>query len=416
LTFGIVVAAASVVVPADAANRNLISNPSAETVVRGVPSGWAWASNGSNVSSRTVGSGAAKSGHRYLRTTTTRYRSGAAWWFTPTVPVKAKSRYAFGEYYRSTVPTLLEAAFTVGRRTVWVALGTVPPAAGWTPLNVTVTAPAGATKVRFAHLLRAVGHLDVDAVSAAVGAPSGSAPAVAGAQAARVAPAAPAAVVAKPAAGKGIVSVTFDDGYANQVTNAFPVMKAKKIPGTFYLISGWLGSSSYMSVSQAKELQAAGSEIGSHTVDHKNLKDLSVDQMDTELSGSKTQLEKDFGPITSFAYPEGGYTAQAQAEVAKYYGNARTTDSGQNVKGSYGRYTIAIGYVFNSTTTATVQGWLATAKADNAWLILCYHRVADDQPGNAYTASVGAFSAQMAAVQASGLATVTVKDGVALTS
>jgi peptidoglycan/xylan/chitin deacetylase (PgdA/CDA1 family) len=411
LAAGLAVGGVAAALPAQAAgSANLMANPSAETVSRGLPKGWVKGHNGVNSAALTVGSVGAKAGKRYARVAVSRYTSGGAWWAAPAVPVRARAGYAYTESYRSTAPSSVQAAFTVGRRTVWVTLGTPAPAATWTALSYQVSAPAGATAVRFAHVLRAVGRVDVDALSVAArpvtatGAPAGS-------------PAgSPSGSAPSTAAGPGLVSVTFDDGYADQVTNGLPVLTANKIPGTFYLISSWLGAGSFMTVEAAKKLQAAGSEIGSHTATHVNLAAAPISQVDSELATSKKELEDRFGPVTSFAYPNGAYNATVQAEVAKYFGNARTTDSGQNVKGSYNRYTMAIGYVFNTTSPATVAGWVNTAKANNAWLILCYHRIADDDPTNAYTHKIADFTAEMKAIHDSGIRSVTVRDGVALTS
>lgn len=386
--------------------RNLLGNGSAETVVRQVPKGWAKGGSGTNVRVLASLAGGAQNGRRFVRTRLTARSTGAAWWITPAAVVAAGSTYTYTEYYRSRSATVVNAYFVIGGRTVGRQLGALPPSDAWRVARYTVTVPAGARSVRFGHVLTSVGYVDVDNVSLTA-APRASArtplPVAQGAT--------------SPAAGTrgALVSLTFDDGWANQATAAAPIMRAANMPGTFYLISGALGAGQYMSVAQAKQLQAQGSEIGSHTVRHQNLASADAATLTRELADSKSALEANFGPVTSLAYPFGATNAQVQSEAAKYYTNARSTSSGNNIRGQYDAYGLTIGYVFNTTSPATVQGWLDQAKASSSWLILCYHRVADDQPGDPYTVTVAGFQAQVNAVKASGLPVVTVRDGVTLT-
>jgi peptidoglycan/xylan/chitin deacetylase (PgdA/CDA1 family) len=351
-------------------------------------------------------SGGAQNGRKFVRTKITKYRSGAAWWFSPVASVRGGSSYSYAEYYRSGSATVINAYFTVGSRVVGRKVAALPASGRWKLARYTVKAPAGATKVRFGHVLSSVGYVDVDNVML-LGAKAGSPPSTA--------PGTRTPVTA--ASTTGLVSLTFDDGWANQLTNAAPIMKsAGNMPGTFYLISGVLGSGQYMSVTQAKQLQSAGHEIGSHTVSHANLVNADGATLTKELADSKKSLEANFGTITSLAYPYGAGDAKVQAEAAKYYTNARSTNPGPNVKGKYNKYGLTIGYVLNTTPLSTVQGWIDEAKAGNSWLILCYHRIADDQPSDAYTASVSNFQAQVNAVRSSGVQVVTVRQWIAQTS
>jgi peptidoglycan/xylan/chitin deacetylase (PgdA/CDA1 family) len=410
LAGGVVAGTALAAVPAEAATvKNLVGNGSAESVSRKLPKGWAKSGSGSNTRVQTSASGGAQSGKKFVRTKITKYRSGAAWWLTPVAPVKGGSSYAYTEWYRSGSPTVINAYFTVGGKVVGKKVAALPAVGRWTPARYTVTAPAGATKVRFGHVLSAAGYVDVDNVSllAAKAAP-GSPPATT--------PGTTPPVTA--ASTKGLVSLTFDDGWASQRTNAAPIMQAAgNMPGTFYLISGALGTGQYMTVAQAKEMQSFGYELGSHTVSHVNLVSADAATVSRELSESKKTLEGYFGAgqITSLAYPYGAGDARAQTEAAKYYTSARSTNPGLNKPGQYNKYSLTIGYVLNNTPLSTVQGWLDEAKANNTWLILCYHAIADNNPSDTYTLSVSNFQSQVTAIRSSGVKVVTVRDGLAAT-
>jgi peptidoglycan/xylan/chitin deacetylase (PgdA/CDA1 family) len=211
-----------------------------------------------------------------------------------------------------------------------------------------------------------------------------------------------------------LVSVTFDDGQVNQYDNARPVLAANGIPATFYLISAYLGSGAYMSAAQARTLQAAGHEIGSHSATHANLTTLSGDRLTAELAGSKTTLEASFGPIRSLAYPFGAYNDAVAAAAAQVYQTARTTDGGVNVPGSVDRARLRMRYVTSGTDAATVAGWMSEAANAGAWTILVYHGV--DTTGGDYSVTPAQFAAHMAAVKASGLRTLTVSDAYAAVS
>lgn len=211
-----------------------------------------------------------------------------------------------------------------------------------------------------------------------------------------------------------LITFTFDDGLANQATRGLPIMRKAGVHGTFFLISGKLGKQYYMTVRQAKAVQASGNEIGSHTVDHPELTKLSSSEVRKELADSKTALQADFGPITSFAYPYGDVNDAVESAVAKYYSIARSTEVGYNASGSYDRYRLKIGYVLHDTTPAEVQSWINKAKANHTWLILCYHRISDTDP-DTFAHSATSFQAEVKAAKNSGIPIVTMREGFART-
>src|ERR1700710_1645981 len=64
-----------------------------------------------------------------------------------------------------------------------------------------------------------------------------------------------------------VVTFGFDDGYADQV-RALDMLGAQGMPATYFLISGLLDRPGRLTTAQALALQAAGNEVGGHTVDH----------------------------------------------------------------------------------------------------------------------------------------------------
>jgi len=114
----------------------------------------------------------------------------------------------------------------------------------------------------------------------------------------------------KPLPPKSVV-LTFDDGYRDNYEHAFPILKKYKKVGTFFMISGFVNSQSYMTVAQLKEISDVGMEIGPHTKSHQGLGALDKTKIATEVILSKMEIEKITGkPAYFLAYPYGGYNEQ----------------------------------------------------------------------------------------------------------
>lgn len=124
---------------------------------------------------------------------------------------------------------------------------------------------------------------------------------------------------------RGLVGITFDDGYVDLVESALPALLRHGFSATMFICSGLLGGNSnwddvplwpLMSADQVRELAAAGMEIGSHTVTHLRMAGADVDQLKAEVSESRTSLCELIGaPIRGFAYPYGSMDAVAQHAV-----------------------------------------------------------------------------------------------------
>lgn len=105
------------------------------------------------------------------------------------------------------------------------------------------------------------------------------------------------------------VLITFDDGYADVLANAAPVLLRLHWPATAFVITDRIGGSdpSFLTWRELRDLERDGFTIGSHTVHHVNLTKLSPPQAWFELSHSRLTLERHLGePVHSFAYPYGG--------------------------------------------------------------------------------------------------------------
>lgn len=108
------------------------------------------------------------------------------------------------------------------------------------------------------------------------------------------------------------IAITFDDGYEDMYTNAFPLLKKYNMKGTMYVIVDFLDTPGYLTKAQAKEMAESGYvEIASHTLHHVQLKIAGRAEAVKELNDSKKELEAIIGrPVYSFAYPFGLFTAR----------------------------------------------------------------------------------------------------------
>jgi peptidoglycan/xylan/chitin deacetylase (PgdA/CDA1 family) len=105
---------------------------------------------------------------------------------------------------------------------------------------------------------------------------------------------------------RNCVVITFDDGYKDNRTNAYPVLEKYGAPATIFLISGRVGREGFLSPRDIREMSGLV-DFGAHTVSHAILADLSLAQAKHEIEGSKQGLERVLGrKVSLFSYPSGG--------------------------------------------------------------------------------------------------------------
>ena len=105
---------------------------------------------------------------------------------------------------------------------------------------------------------------------------------------------------------KDAVCFTFDDGCASDLHIAAPLLSEKNFNATFYVTVNHLGRPGYLTQPELKELSDLGFEIGSHSVSHRHLNDLTSAEIEFELAESKKRLEEIIGRrVVHFSCPGG---------------------------------------------------------------------------------------------------------------
>lgn len=125
------------------------------------------------------------------------------------------------------------------------------------------------------------------------------------------------------------VILTFDDGYEDNYTEMFPILKKYNLKATVYMIAYKIGKPGYLTEEQIKEMSDSGLvQFGSHTLDHPELTRLSEDDIRAQLEGSKWLISQVTGkPVTTIAYPSGEYNSLVMDIASEMYDFAYTTDS-----------------------------------------------------------------------------------------
>jgi peptidoglycan/xylan/chitin deacetylase (PgdA/CDA1 family) len=367
---------------------NLVPNGSFETAADATtPQGWTgtnWGSNTSQFSYLNTG----HTGDRSVEVQTTSFTNGAANWSYPDVAVSAGKTYRYTNWYKSNVETEVDAEVVMNDGTTqYFWLGNVPASTSWTKFSTTFTVPASAKSMSAYQILAKVGYVISDDYSLAEYTPTPF--------------------------NRALVSVTFDDGWTNQYTNAYPVMQKNGLTGTYYIISGELADQpDYMSVAQIKKLYASGNEIGSHSITHPDLTLVTKARLIKEMATSKSTLQTKIGaPVTNFAYPFGAYNSATIAAGKDYYRSQRSVNGGLNTKDSLDLTQLKIHEVDSNITNAQVKDWVDTAVAQHAWLILVYHEVANtpiDPTDGLYTTTPADFATQMTYLKSTGVTVKTV--------
>ena len=151
------------------------------------------------------------------------------------------------------------------------------------------------------------------------------------------------------------VVLTFDDGYLDNYTNAFPLLQEYGFKGTFFVITEFIdsGREGYMTWPMIEEMARAGHRIESHSRTHPDLTEKDRDGLIWELLGSQQTIAAHIGYTPRyFCYPGGDYNEQTIALLREldFWGAVTTANDtwhGFNERFEWGRLRVR-----NDTTLA----------------------------------------------------------------
>jgi peptidoglycan/xylan/chitin deacetylase (PgdA/CDA1 family) len=134
--------------------------------------------------------------------------------------------------------------------------------------------------------------------------------------------------------------LTFDDGFLDFATTAFPELERRRWPATVFLPTAHVGGTDswdsapsrtsarrLMDWSTVENLSAMGVEFGAHSATHVDLTRLEGDDLTAEILRPKTLFEERLGrPVTSFAAPFGRSNGLVESIVRQAYRQAVGTE------------------------------------------------------------------------------------------
>lgn len=214
---------------------------------------------------------------------------------------------------------------------------------------------------------------------------------------------------------------TTDGGFDTQYNNMYPILSAKNIPMTAYIVTDWVGTAGYCTVEQLTTLQNAGWDIANHSKTHPEspgtqFGDLTQAEQETELSSAKSALEGwGFTDASMhFAAPQASYSVTTIAAM-----NATGILSNRNTLAqlftpkSVNPFEISSYQITANTSVETAKGWIDAAIAQNKIVSILLHETVESSPTtfqwtNAQLTELAAY------IETVGIQTITITDLYAL--
>jgi peptidoglycan/xylan/chitin deacetylase (PgdA/CDA1 family) len=128
------------------------------------------------------------------------------------------------------------------------------------------------------------------------------------------------------------VVITVDDGYEDNYTHAYPVLKKERFPATIFIIAEHIGMiKGFLTWEEVKEMLKSGITFGAHTKSDVYVPSLRDEaRLWEETAGARRMIEGHINsPVYYFCYPTGGFTEMAKETLKKAgYRAACTTNRG----------------------------------------------------------------------------------------
>lgn len=365
-----------------------IPNPSLEQADGSAPAEWTTSSWGTNTPTFQYVNGG-RTGNKSVKVTVSNYTDGdAKWYFNPITTLQKGKQYRFTAWYKTNVTPKVVAMFNKadGTQQYFGMPNPFPAnnsATTWQKYSDTFSVPQDAVSTSVFMFINQNGWLQTDDYSIENYTPVGF--------------------------NRPLLTLTFDDGHEDNVTNALPLLNQKGIKTTQCFATEFIEEDPVQATSNVRAFYNSGHEICSHTVTHPMLTTVSNSTLTYELQHSQAYLQNIIGkPVVDFASPYGDYNATVNAAIKKYYRSHRTVDEGYNSKDNLDPYRLRVQNILSTTTAEQVAAWIKQAQADKTWLILVYHRIGDNP--EEFDTAPAVFAQHIDKIQQSGITIKTYND------
>ena len=174
-----------------------------------------------------------------------------------------------------------------------------------------------------------------------------------------------------------LVTFVIDDGWLTDYTVKKPIFDAHHAVAVSAIISGRRG----MTDDQLRELERDGWEIASHSRTHPDLTRLTRLDLQSEIGGSKADLEAIGLHVSAFVYPWGLHNALVSRIARQFYQSAARVGWGLNDWDAgdpfdLGRANFGTQYGTPKTNTlASYESQVDVARTKGRWLIYMIHEL-----------------------------------------
>lgn len=156
------------------------------------------------------------------------------------------------------------------------------------------------------------------------------------------------------------ILLTFDDGYDDNYTELYPILRKYQVKATIFVIAGDLAQHHKMTAEQVAELANSGLvSIQSHTMTHPDLNTVRGEELQYQLEQSQLELTRLTGkqPFV-LCYPTGYYTDESLEVTRQYYQFGLLMSAGRYTTGD-DRYLIPRYYVSRYTGLDAFAGMIS---------------------------------------------------------